>query len=309
MEKQVFSFSHKAMSTEFEILISGDDQEYARQAADAAFREIDRMERLLSRYDPGSDIGQINLLKPGGTVRVTADTMECILTALWVYNETGGAFDATIGPLINCWRDKEGHARQPSDSEIERARQITGMERLTIDPDHFSIGWKDLPTDWEGGHGISQGFEIDLGGIGKGFSIDKAAEVLDDWSIRNALINGGTSTVLALGTAPNQNDGWVLGIGGPWGKKCGMDHVVLKDLALSGSGKEVKGEHIIDPQTGRPTKTHIAAWAICPSAAVSDALSTAFMIMHKNQIEAFCRRNPKTEAYIVPASQQLIHIQ
>jgi len=308
MEERVYSFGHEAMSTEFEILVSGEEQEYARQAAEAAFREVDRMERLLSRYDASSDVGQINLLKPGESVRITAETLECILAALWVFNETGGAFDVTVGPLINCWRDKEGHARQPSDEEIERARQITGMELLDIDPANFSIGWKEVSNDWKDGHGFFQGLEIDLGGIGKGFAIDKAAEVLEDWNISNAVINGGTSTVLALGTAPNRDDGWALGVGGPWGEKCGMDQVVLSGQALSGSGKEVKGEHIIDPKTGRPTKTHIAAWAVCPSAAVSDALATAFMIMHKDKIEAFCKRNPKTEAYIVPASQRLIHI-
>jgi len=309
------------MWTEFEIVVAGEDAEYARQASAAAFREIDRMEGLLSRYDAGSDVGQVNLLKPGESVRVTADTMECILTALWVCNETGGAFDVTVGPLINCWRDKEGNTRQPSDEEIERALRITGMELLDIDPDNFSIGWKQTSNDcqresrsastWsreKNGHGFFQGLELDLGGIGKGFAIDKAAEILEDWNIANAIINGGTSTVLAIGTAPDRKDGWALGVGGPWGEKSGIDKVVISGKALSGSGKEVRGEHIIDPKTGRPTKTHIAAWAICPSAAISDALATAFMIMRKDKIEALCKRNPKTEAYIVPASRRLIHV-
>lgn len=310
------------MWTEFEIIVGGEEAEYARQAADAAFREIDRMEGLLSRYNPTSDIGQVNLLKPGESARVTADTMECMLAALWVFNETGGAFDVSVGPLINCWRDLEGHARQPSDEEIEHALQIVGMELLAVDPESFSIGWKKSDRVFQSlenpkgktsnvgknGHGFFQGLEIDLGGIGKGFAIDKAAEILADWSITNAIINGGTSTVLALGTAPDREDGWALGVGGPWGERSGMDRVILSGKALSGSGKEVKGEHIIDPQTGRPAKTHLAAWAICPSAAISDALATAFMIMPQEKIAALCKRNPKTEAYIVSASQQLVHV-
>lgn len=264
MTSRQHSFTHEAMATQFEVIVAGQEREYARQAAAAVFQEVERINNLLNKYDAGSDIGQVNLLKPGGSVRVAIETLECMERAAWAYGVSGGLFDPTIG---------------------------TGFQWLEIDRDHFSIGWK------KGGKG-----EVDLGGIGKGYAIDKASEVLADWAVAEAVVNGGTSTVLALGRE------WELGVGGPWGEKAGFTTVTLKNQALSGSGTEVKGAHIINPQTGKPAKRHLAAWAIHSSAAASDALSTAFMMMEEGNIERLCAANPGTCAYVVKQDGTLVQI-
>ena len=263
MEKKKHSFSHEAMTTMFEVIVSGQEHEYARQASAAAFREIDHIEKLLNQFDAGSDVGQINLLGPGEKVRVAIETIECIEQAVWAHGATGGLFDPTVG---------------------------TGFQGLEVDRENFSIGWNTQvgkPTP-----------QLDLGGIGKGFAIDKAAEVLAEWEIGEAIINGGTSTVLALGKK------WKLGVGEPWEPQI----LLLKDRALSGSGTEVKGAHIINPQTGNPAKHHLAAWAVHPSAALSDALSTAFMMMRKEKIEQLCIKNPGTRAFVVEQNEVLVEI-
>jgi len=252
------------MTTQFEVIVAGQDREYARQASGALFREFDRIEKVLSKYDAGSDIGQVNLLKPGESVRVGIETLECLERAVWAHEVSGGLFDPTLG---------------------------TGFQWLEIDHANFSIGWK---KDGKG--------ELDLGGIGKGYAIDKAAEILADWEIGQAVINGGTSTVLALGKD------WELGVGGPWGERVGLNTVTLKDQALSGSGTEVKGQHIINPKTGKPAQHHLAAWAIHSSAAASDALSTAFMMMEQEKIEQLCTKNPGTIAFVVKQDESLIKI-
>jgi len=240
MVQQQYSFTHEAMTTTFEVIVAGQEREYARQASAAVFREVERINNLLNKYDPGSDIGQVNLARQGESVRVGIETLECVEKAVWAHKISGGLFDPTVG---------------------------TGFQWLEIDRANFSIGWK------KQGSG-----EIDLGGIGKGYAIDKAAEILADWDIPEAVINGGTSTVLALGKE------WELGVGGPWGEKVGLTTIKLKNKALSGSGTEVKGGHIINPKTGEPAQRHLAAWAIHPSAAISDALSTAFMMMAPEKI-------------------------
>ncbi len=252
------------MTTTFEVGVAGQEKEYARQAAEAAFREIDRIEGLLSHYDAGSDIGQINLLQPGQSVRVGIETLECLEHAAWAYRVSGGLFDPTLG---------------------------SGYRWLQIDKAGFKVGWN------KGGKGT-----LDLGGIGKGYAIDKAAELLRDWDICDVLINGGTSTVLARGRD------WIVGVGGPWGEMTGMTKVTLRDQALSGSGTEVKGNHIINPLTHHAAHRHLAAWAIHPSATRSDALSTAFMMMKPENIQSLCDQNPGMVAFVVNQDETLLRI-
>jgi thiamine biosynthesis lipoprotein len=263
MTSSTHSFSHEAMTTVFEVIVAGQEREYARQASAAAFREIDRIEKLLNQFDAGSDAGQVNLLEPGEKVRVAIETIECAEQAVWAHGATGGLFDPTVG---------------------------SGFQGLEVDRENFSIGWsaqagKPAPR-------------LDLGGIGKGFAIDKAAEVLAEWDVKEAVINGGTSTVLAVGRK------WKLGVGEPWKPQT----LLLEDRALSGSGTEVKGAHIINPQTGKPARRHLAAWAVHPSAAVSDALSTAFMMMEKEKIEQLCAKNKGTLAFVVEQNGVLVEI-
>ncbi|MEI6891397.1 MAG: FAD:protein FMN transferase, partial [Pontiella sp.] len=256
------SFTYEAMTTLFEVIIEGGEYEYARQAAGAVFREVDRVNDLLNKYDPGSDIGQVNLLKPGESIRVTLETIECLEMATWVYTVSDGLFDPTLG---------------------------TGFQGLEIDRANFSVGWK------KGGKG-----EVNLGGIGKGYAIDRAREILTDWEIETAVINGGTSTVLAWGKK------WDIGVGGPWGEKVGLTQLQLENEALSGSGTEVKGDHIINPKTGKAAQRHLAAWAVHPSAATSDALSTAFMMMEPTKIAALCRKNPEITAFVVTPDESFL---
>ena len=264
MSETVHSFTHEAMTTRFEVIVAGRKRDYAGQASGAVFREFDRIEGLLSKYNAGSDVGQINLLKAGESVRVGIETIECLEIAAWAHAASGGLFDPTLG---------------------------TGFERLKVDRAAFTVGWS---ADGAG--------KLDLGGVGKGYSIDKAAEILKDWDVPEAVINGGTSTVLALGRA------WELGVGGPWGEKAGFTTVTLQDQALSGSGTEVKGEHILNPKTGNPATRHLAAWAIHPSAAKSDALSTAFMMMTPENINQLRENHPEVTAYVVKQDETLIKI-
>ena len=160
--------------------------------------------------------------------------------------------------------------------------------------------WKGEGEDKKEAHATKP--QLDLGGIGKGFAIDKAATILLDWDINEVVINGGTSTVLALGKK------WKLGIGGTWGKKIGLTAIALKNRALSGSGTEVKGKHIINPTTQKPATRHLAAWAVHPSAATSDALSTAFMMMSPEKVKSLCAKNPEIQAYIITSNESLIKI-
>jgi FAD:protein FMN transferase len=247
-------FAHQAMNTEFEIFCVHADADYAQQAAWAAFDLLDRIERELSRFLPNSDISRINHAAPGERVRVCRWTMECIELARKAYEETGGAFDISLG---------------------------TGLDRLQLSANHVEA---------------RRGLKLDLGGIGKGYAIDRMAEVLDEWDIREALLHGGHSSVLAL-DAPAGLDGWPLTMGDR--------NIAARRQAFSASGVRVQGDHVVDPRTGRPARSRVAAWVSVeldgtPSpSAVAEAFSTAFLILPDAEIDAIRARHRELDAWFL----------
>jgi FAD:protein FMN transferase len=266
-ERGSHRFSHAAMATVFEVHCVHADAGYAAQAARAVFDLVDRLEQELSRFVPNSDISRVNHLAAGQGTRVSPWTMECLQIAWRVYGLTGGVFDVSIG---------------------------SGLERLELDPDEFTV------------HAREGGVRLDLGGIGKGYAVDRMAEVLEEWEIPRALVHGGFSSVLAL-EAPPEREGWPLTLSAPGpGNNPVLARVSARHRAFSASGVR-KGDHILDPRTGLPARSRLAAWVTVPweddgsSAAVADALSTGFMIQPADEIADLCRTCPGLEAWLVPA--------
>ena len=255
--------AHRAMATMFEIFIAQADQAAARGAAEAAFVEIDRLERLLSRFMPYSDISRINAAEPGKAVVVEIETAECLQAARRMWERTDGAFDVTAG--------------SPPRGRGEKA--AAGMNRIAIDADTMSVSRLDA------------GVRIDLGGIGKGYALDRAADLLGEWGVRNALLHGGTSTVRAIGHRPGR-DGWQADLRSPSDDQAALGAVMLRDCSFSGSST-AQSRHIIDPRTGKPVDAGRAAWAIAPDATTADALTTALCVMHDEEIKRFAKANPK----------------
>jgi thiamine biosynthesis lipoprotein len=260
-------FSHEAMATVFEVHCAHEDARYARQAADAAFDLVDRVEQELSRFLANSDVSRVNALTAGQGTRVSPMTMECLGIARHLHDLTGGAFDVSIG---------------------------TGLESLDFDPETFTV------------HARADGIRLDLGGIGKGFAVDRMAELLGEWDIRHALVHGGFSSVLAL-EPPPEREGWPLTLSAPEGGAV-LVRLQARRQAFSASGTR-KGDHIVDPRTGRPARERRAAWVVLPAVAggpegggspvaVAEGLSTAFMILPEREIAELCRAAPGLEAWL-----------
>ncbi len=293
---RIHRLSHRAMGTSFDIFVAGRELSYAQAAAEEAFGELDRLEQELSRFNPASDVSQINRLARGQSVAVGHATIECLRTAARIHAETGGAFDATIGRLTACWKTRSGGARTPTGDDLDPfwgdALSRTGMNLLEIDESRHAVGVK------------ADGVRIDLGGIGKGYALEQMAAILRDWDIESALVSSGGSTVLALGV-PTSSDspaagrrGWKVSLGDASAPVGIIGSVRIRGRALSGSAAPPDDRHIIDPRTGRPVTDKLGAWAAAPSAAVADALSTAFMVMSPDEVEAYCKKHRDVSAIL-----------
>lgn len=277
-------FAHKAMAATFELVIAYPDARYARQAAWAAFDEVDRLEADLSRFIENSDISQINNLSANQPLQIGPAAFECLNISAALYAETNGAFDITIGSLLECWRSDDGVPRIPTQQQLRDARRSTGMGFLKFDQVEHTLQ-------------LSQPVKIDLGGIGKGYAVDRMARLLGDWSISKAIIHAGFSSVLAL-DPPTGSKGWPVTLSNPENRKQTLASVYLKNRALGGSGLQ-KGQHIIDPRTAKPVKGKLAAWACAADAATADGLSTAFMVMSVDEIEQYCQDNGDVLAMLI----------
>lgn len=261
-------FAHHVMACTFEVYVFGHAGDYAAQAAAAAFAEADRLERVLSRFLETSDVARINGLAAGESAIVGVETVECLRLAVRVREETGGAFDVTFG------------------SATPAARCVTSLRDLDLDVGNRRVTAR------------AAGTRVDLGGIGKGYALDQMLSVLRDWGIEHALLHAGASTTIGLGgpargDAASTSAGWHIELRDPDDPSRSLARVALVGGALSGAGRRLHGEHVVDPRTGAPPPADAsAAWALAPTAAESDALATAFLVMTAEEVGAHCRTRP-----------------
>ncbi len=300
-----------AMATRFEIVLHGENEVGLRAAAEEALDEIERLEAQLNLYQPTSEISHINARAAFEPVRVEPLLFRLLQHAQRLSRETEGAFDITVAPLMRCWGFMRGTGRLPDQAEVTKAREKVGMQWVSLDEDHFTVSF------------AREGVMLDLGSIGKGYALERAAERL-----REAGVTRGICTVYALGPPPDST-AWKVAVPRPdFGEQTialgatrvnepsRLDRflavVPLNDEALSVSavwgksfaaGDRVYG-HVIDPRKGEPVDGAVLAAVALPSATESDALSTALLILGSEGHERVAARRAGMRTLLVSRGEE-----
>jgi len=258
------------MGTIFEIAAYDQSSEHASNAIEKAFQEVVRLDNLLSNYKSDSALSNLNRSAHFHAEKVPSDLYRAIDQAVQFSRLSDGKFDISVAPLVNLWKAALRGEGTPSRAQQEEVRSCVGYEKIDLTPpDRISFR--------------SSCLQLDLGAIGKGYAVDRAAEVLHSLGIRDALVNAGGSTIFAMGSPPDQT-GWLVHLRDPSNK---IDpQVMLKDGSVSTSeqtapsllGNDSAG-HIIDPDTGMPLKTVFTVSAVSRTASASDALSTTLLLL------------------------------
>ncbi|WP_233148369.1 FAD:protein FMN transferase [Rhodopirellula sp. MGV] len=277
------------MACEFVVMLPPSDAPLL-DAAFAALECLDAIEANLTVYRPDSEISQVNSNADKRWVPVSPTTFELIEQSIRWSEQTGGAFDITAGPLIRTWGFLTRQGKKPTRDEVEAALETVGYQHLRTCPETHSIRF------------AKPGMEINLGAIGKGFALDQLAGRLVQAGIKNFLLHGGGSSVLARGNQspvdnlsdePESRAGWAVGIAHPTKPNLRLAGIRLIDAALStsGSGKQFfhhRGKrfgHVIDPRTGYPAGEMLSLTAICPNATDAEACSTASFLSPMDELE------------------------
>jgi thiamine biosynthesis lipoprotein len=284
--------SRMSMACTYAIEVYGPDAAALPRIVDEAFDEVDRIDRLMSHYKSDSAVSRVNRDAARSPVQVERELFDFIVESVRYNRDSDGAFDITVGPLMKAWGFFRGEGHVPAENELAEARRHVGGAHLILNPIAGTIGF-DAP-----------GVELDLGGIGKGYAVDRVVGLLRQRQIAAALVSAGGSTIYGLGAPPGR-DGWTVMVQDPVDAGKIALTVQLKDRALSVAGSSekwfeadgVRYSHIMDPRTGLRVQGVLSVAVLASSGTAGDALDDAFFVLGPEGSRAYLNRLPGTEAY------------
>jgi FAD:protein FMN transferase len=291
-DRRAAQTTHCAMGT---VMIHKAFGLYAEDSLGAVCREVARIEGLLSRFQPDSDIGRVNGFAGVKSEKVSPETYDVLSQAVGFSRWFSGYFDVTIGPLVSLWKTGKESLAQPDEASIKHVLPLVEYRDLVLDP-------------WETTAGLrNAGQSIDLGGIGKGFAGDEILDVFRQFGISSAYSNLG-GNVVTLGTRPDGSP-WHIGIQHPRQENSlvGSVSVVNQAVVTSGDyqryftdGQGKRHHHILDPTTGYPAESGLISVSIVSDKSIAaDALSTIVFVAGMEKGLGFLSSFPHTEAILV----------
>jgi len=289
-----FTFQSAHMGTEFTIHLYCAEESTASKAAEAAFERVAELDAIYSDYQAKSELNRLSARAGGPPVPVSEELFEALQRARALSEETNGAFDVTVGPLVKLWRRARRRNQLPDPERIEAASERVGFEKMRLDPERRAVELR------------VEGMQLDLGGIAKGIAADEALKVLQRHGIERALV--AASGDIRAGGPPPGEAGWLVGLAplkDPDAEP--TEFVRLANEAVSSSGDasqfvEVDGvrySHIVDPRTGIGLTRRVEATVIADTAADSDSLATSLNVLDPERGLSWIEAKSGVEARIV----------
>ena len=290
-----YEASVDAMGGNYSVVVYGADRYKLEAAVNGAFDEIRRIDSLISNYKPASEWSEINRKAGREPVVVSSESARLIAQCLDYSRRSEGAFDITVGPLMKIWGFFKQEGRIPHRAELREAMDNIGWRNVTVDLDRRSVRF------------LRPKMEIDPGGIGKGYAVDHAAQILREAGITSGFISAATSTLYAIGAPPLEPKGWKVQIHHPKDRRKSVAEVFLRDESLSTSGNYEKFfdaggkrySHIMDPRTGYPAEGIIQASVIAPRAIDSEAWTKPAYINGRAWMKQTLARNSDLKSFRV----------
>jgi FAD:protein FMN transferase len=278
--------SAEAMGSTYSVQLYGDDRIKLEAAADAAMDEARRLDDLLSNYKTDSELSQVNRHAAEKPMRISSELFRLLSACVTYSRESEGAFDISVGPLMKVWGFYKGTGHLPHRAEVAAALTKTGYGHIHLDPKAQTV-WFDRP-----------GVELDPGGIGKGYAVDRMVDVLRQNGVKIALVAGSGSSIYGMGAPPSEPKGWAVDIKNPWDPAKVAAEVFLKNSSMSTSGSYEKffraeGKiyaHIMDPRTGFPAQGSVSVSVIAPRTIDSEAWAKPYFV---NGRQWAARHKPK----------------
>jgi thiamine biosynthesis lipoprotein len=263
-----------AMGSSFSIVLYGYDRVRMEAAVDAAMDEAQRLDELLSNYKPESEWSQVNRYAAERPVKVSPELFRLLAECLRYSRESEGAFDITVGPLMKVWGFYKGTGHLPHRPEIAAALAKVGYRHIQLDVANHTVRFD------------RSGVEMDPGGIGKGYAVDRMVDVLRQNGFGIALVAGSDSSIYGMGAPPTDPKGWPVSIRDPRDRRKTVAEVFLKDSSMSTSGnyeKFFRAEgriyaHIMDPRTGYPAQGTLSVSVVTPRTIDSEAWAKPYFV-------------------------------
>jgi len=268
-----FEFEQPHMGTLFKITLYATDKTLALLASDAAFAKVAALDRMMTDYDPESELMRLCRQPINTPVRVSEDLFTVLEESLRVARASDGAFDPTIGPVIRQWRRARRQQALPTLEQLQIAQHSVGWQKILLNPKSRTVTL------------LATNIQLDLGGIAKGFAADKALDVLRKIGITRALV--AASGDIAAGDPPPGTKGWRVSISTPYSSNALSKTFLLSNAAVSTSGDAeqfvvIGGQrysHIVDPHTGIGLTNQLQVSVLARRAALTDVFATTVCVL------------------------------
>lgn len=287
------------MGVQWRIVLYATDKPIANNASQIAFRRVKELNKVLSDYDPQSELNQLcQLSGPGKPVKVSPDLFKVLKRSQSLSRETSGAFDVTISPVVRLWRRARRRKQMPDAEQLQAARNLVGYQSMRLSEQNQSVEL------------LKPDMRLDLGGIAKGYAADVALNVLKKHGIDRVMIDA--SGDLALGNPPPGNCGWKIGISSSDAPGAKIDrYLMLKNCAVATSGDALQHvvidgtrySHIVNPHTGLGLTDQSRVTVIAPDGISADSLASAISVLGPEKGIALLSQNPGTACLILRHEQ------